>query len=414
MPENLNHWAVLVDNDSDKVSFIRSIQNSSKISHFKKLKFKTGKLFSPLALQHFMDEEERHDNKLIKGYNQPLKTMSSGEQKRALLYYILESKPDYIILDNPFDNLDTSFQSQLKKLLTTHSQDIIFIQLASRKLDILPFITNYGRLTKNGFIIIREEELNIGNKKAKFTGSIPFAMEHITIPSETLVKLKNVSISYGDKNILKDITWKINKGEFWQLLGKNGSGKTTILSMITGDNPKAFGQEIYLFGKRKGTGESVWDIKQKLGYYSPAMTDKFTGRHTIEHMLISGLTDSIGLYVRPTETQKRYSKHWLVLLGLWEEKDTLFKDLSLGKQRLIMTARAMVKHPPLLILDEPTAGMDDTSAQLLVALVNKIAQETKTAIVFVSHRAEPGLHPKKTFELKLTENGSIGILKNQE
>jgi molybdate transport system ATP-binding protein len=125
-------------------------------------------------------------------------------------------------------------------------------------------------------------------------------------------------------------------------------------------------------------------------------------------MLISGFTDSVGLYTLPTESQKQRSKEWLMLLGLWEKRNTLFKQLSLGQQRLVMTARAMVKHPPLLILDEPTAGMDDTAAQLLVALVNKIATETNTCVIFVSHRKEPGLQPKYLYTLDMTSDGSKG------
>ena len=412
MPKQPNHWAILMDNDSDKASFIRAIQNPDDNSIFTTLKSKKGQLFSPITLQHFIDEEERHDKKIIYGAAQPLRTMSSGEQKKALFFHLLTSKPDYIILDNPFDNLDRDFQKKLIQILTEHSQDISFIQLASRKTDILPFIKNYGRLIGKHFECIAENDLTEYQEEERFHGMIPSALEPILTPNDTLIHFKNVSVSYGEKSILKNIDWEIKKNEFWELLGKNGSGKTTLLSMIIGDNPKAFGKEIYLFGKKKGTGESVWDIKQKLGYYSPSMTDKFTGRHTIEHMLISGLTDSIGLYTRPTEIQKRYTKQWLLLLKLWKEKDILFRELSLGKQRLVMTARAMVKHPPLLILDEPTAGMDDQSAQLLVALVNKIARETITSVVFVSHRTEPNLLPKKIFHLEMKEEGSTGMVKN--
>jgi molybdate transport system ATP-binding protein len=180
--------------------------------------------------------------------------------------------------------------------------------------------------------------------------------------------------------------------------------------MITGDNPKAFGQEIYLFGNLKGSGETVWDIKKKIGYYSPAMTNKFRGRHTVENMLISGLTDSVGLYTIPTEIQKRVIKQWLLVLNLHHLKDTYFNKLSTGKQRLVMTARAMVKHPPILILDEPTSGMDDESAALLVSLVNKIAQETHTTILFVSHRKEPYLKPNSVYTLKKEPSGSIGLI----
>ncbi len=226
--------------------------------------------------------------------------------------------------------------------------------------------------------------------------------------TDPLVELKKVSVSYEGKPILKDIDWKIRPGEFWQLTGRNGSGKTTVLSMITGDNPKGYGQELYLFGRRKGSGESVWEIKRNIGYFTPAMIDRFGGYHPLEHMLISGLTDSIGLYVKPTEAQVRIARQWLQLLGLNRYRNTYFHDLGAGLQRLVMCARAMIKHPLLLILDEPTAGLDDESAALFVSLVNKIGSESQTSIIYVSHREEPGLNPQMVFHLENQGQGSRG------
>jgi len=125
-------------------------------------------------------------------------------------------------------------------------------------------------------------------------------------------------------------------------------------------------------------------------------------------MLISGITDSIGLYLRPTETQLRVAKAWLQLLGLWDYREHYFHELTTGMQRLVLCARAMVKHPLLLILDEPTAGLDDPSASLFVALVNKFAKESETAIIFVSHRKEPGLEPDAILQLEMAASGSLG------
>ncbi len=192
------------------------------------------------------------------------------------------------------------------------------------------------------------------------------------------------------------------------MAGKNGSGKTTLLSMITGDNPKAYGQNIFLFGTRKGSGESVWDIKKNIGYFTPAMVDRFRGYHSLENMLISGLLDSIGLYIKPSQAQLRVAREWLALLDMEDKKDCYFHDLSLGQQRLIMCVRAMIKHPLLLILDEPTAGLDDASAALVVDLVNKMAAESQTTIVFVSHRKEPELKSHFVYQLELTPEGSVG------
>lgn len=402
------HWAIFIDNDSQKSKFIEAIL-TGKHPNFKYFDHKKGILFSSLTVNKFIYEEERHGQSKLENASQPLKTMSSGEQKKVLLYHILEQTPDYIILDNPFDNLDIGFQQELKQLLQTKARTICFVQLASRKADTLSFITNFGVLTREQFTKIAARNLDmVFQNNVHFTGNIPKPIRTINHPWSSLIDIQNVSISYNNKKVLNNITWTIKSGDFWQLIGKNGSGKSTILSMIIGDNPKAYGKDIYLFGKKKGTGESVWEIKEKIGYFSPAMLDKFTGRHTVEYMLISGFTDSIGLYTLPTDTQKNIIDQWIILLNFQQKKNKLFKDLSQGEQRLVMTARAMVKHPPILILDEPTAGMDDSSATLLVALVNKIASQSSTAVIFVSHRKEKGLLPKSTYRLDMTIDGSIG------
>lgn len=178
--------------------------------------------------------------------------------------------------------------------------------------------------------------------------------------------------------------------------------------MITGDNPKAYGQELFLFGRKKGSGESIWEIKKNIGYFTPAMVDRFRGYHSLENMLISGILDSIGLYVIPNEAQVRLAGQWLDLIGMGDSKDRYFHELNLGQQRLIMCVRAMIKHPLLLILDEPTAGLDDASASLIVELVNKMARESDCTVIFVSHRKEPGLDPQWVYELSMQEGGSTG------
>ncbi|QIA08414.1 ABC transporter ATP-binding protein [Draconibacterium halophilum] len=227
-----------------------------------------------------------------------------------------------------------------------------------------------------------------------------------------MIKLRNVSVKYHERQILNKINWTIRAGEFWQLKGPNGSGKTTILTMINGDNPKAFGQNIELFGRRKGTGESIWEIKREMGYFTPSMMELFKRRHTAEEMVISGFHDSIGLYHKASEIQKHVANEWLKVLGLEAKSNYAFVDLSQVNRRMVLIARAMIKHPPLLILDEPSTGLDDQSAALLSALINKIADESQTAILYVSHRTEPDLKPQFVFELIPSEKGSVGEVKS--
>ncbi len=404
------HWAIFIQNDSNKEKLIDQILNSSlpqELSYFKGLK---GVLFSKISVDKYIDKEERHGAKIIaKDKEQPLQTMSSGEQKKALLKNLLKAKVDYIILDNPFDNLDSDAQQALKTTLTKRANQTAFIQLISRKSDLLPFISNFSSLDKNKLQFHKDlKSISASTYPVLFKGKIPLPLDTVTKTDDVLVHFKDVQVSFGKKKVLKYINWQIKQGEFWQLIGKNGSGKTTLLSMITGENSKGFGQELFFFGKKKGSGETIWDIKKHIGYFTPSMTNKFTGHHSIEAMIISGFNDSVGLYIKPTESQIRITKEWLELIDLWKDKDTQFHELSMGQKRLVMTIRAMIKHPKLLILDEPTAGLDDSSAKLLVALVNKIAKESNTATIFVSHRKEEGLKPQYVYKLQRTNEGSIG------
>ena len=411
---HIQHWAIFVNNQSKRQAFINDLMSSSQVKAqgFCELHGKRGALFSKMELDKFIEEEARHDNKLLTSHTQQsLESFSSGERKKALFRYLLDSEPEFLVLDDPFDNLDRDSQADLKDLLLELSKDLPMVQILSRQNDLLPFINRYGILEDSvihWYSHLEEIKKSLRQQREIFTETIPAPLEYSDYGKDYLIQLKDVNISYGDKPILQKINWDIKPGEFWELAGKNGSGKTTILSMITGDNPKGYGQELYLFGQKKGSGESIWDIKKKIGYFTPSMIDRFRGYHSLENMLISGILDSIGLYIIPNEAQIRLARQWLNLIGLADLKDSYFHDLSIGQQRLIMCVRAMIKHPLLLILDEPTAGLDDASASLIIALVNKMAAESDITIIFVSHRKEKDLNPEYTYQLSMGEKGSTG------
>lgn len=407
------NYAILTNNTSKVGELVQKLLGSVPVQKLPELHSLKGMLFSRSEIDRFMDEEERHDLKILtKGNAQSLKTMSSGEQKKALLNHLLDQDPDFLILVNPYDNLDTATQATLKDQLCEVGQTRILVQLVSRLDDILPTTTDFLKLEEESLHKFESEDgfwSSNARDSITFNNSIPHPIDQILVEDSVLINFKKVSVSFDGRQVLNQIDWTIKKGEFWQLIGPNGSGKSTLLSMITGDSHKGYGQDLTIFGRQKGSGESVWDIKQNIGYYAPAITDKFRGYHTLEHMVISGLHDSIGLYVQPSDTERHTAHEWLTLLNLHHKKDDYFRDLSVGDKRLVMMSRAMIKHPPLLILDEPTAGLDDSSAALFVALVNKIAQESDSAIVFVSHRKEPGLHPEYIYELQPAANGSKGV-----
>lgn len=361
-------------------------------------------VFTPRILTEFIREEEIHEHNMFGITRQPIKTMSGGEQKKALLNYLLLKNPETLILDNPFDHLDVASQEELKQKLYDISNRINIILLLSRKKDKPEFITDQYIFENNKLFRYTEESDNI---ETQDHSPLPPPVIPQVFNGTHLIKLQNVSVSFGDKPVLTKINWEIKPGEFWQLIGPNGSGKTTLLSMITGDSVKGYGQELYLFGQKKGTGENVWDLKRKIGYFTSSLTQQFTGRYTAKEMILGGFSDSVGLYQKPTDLQLKLAEDWLKVLGK-EYEHVKFCDLSLGQQRMVMITRAMVKHPLLLILDEPTTGLDDENAKKMTYFVNKIAAESTTAILYVSHRGEEGLKPTYNFVLTPSENGSTG------
>jgi molybdate transport system ATP-binding protein len=370
-----------------------------KISGLLDIDKMNGGEFSKQTLIRFLKEEAVHGIIEVNSIqNTSLSTMSSGQQRKALLLHLLKKNLDYILLDDVLSNLDVQNKRELSDLLLQHTATIHFIQLAYRKDELLDWINDQYVLEEDGLKKMQTESFQSNYFNPELNqrlGSIfKTTEENKDSNNEALIKFVNVNINYDEKQVLKNLNWQVNKGEFWQIIGPNGSGKSTILSMVYGDNPKAYGQEIYLFGRKKGTGESVWDIKQKIGYYAASTTMMHYRNDSIMHMLIGGFQDSIGLYQIPSTLQIQKANEWLEALDLIALKDKPFRTLTSGVQSLVMVARAMIKQPQLLILDEPTVGLDEENAGKFVTLVNAIAAMKKTAIVYVSHREEKSLNPE--------------------
>lgn len=407
------HLALFAPGLSMKSDFIQNLLKGITPDFLNEFTAKQGVLFSTVTLEKFIKEEALHDDYTLSATEQrSIRTFSSGEQRKALLNYLISLEPDFFIFDNAFDMLDVQSKESLTQRLMELSQQMPILQVVKRKDNLLPFIKKVIRVEneKVTFSGTAEQykQAFASQEPIALQGTLPQALEELIPEKNPLIQFKNICVEYNEKTILKTINWTINSGDFWQLMGPNGSGKTTLLTMITGDNPKAYGQDVTLFGNKRGTGESIWEIKKKIGYVTPAMTTLFRGWNTVEKMVISGLVDSIGLYKKPSELQKRIAGEWIKLIGLEDLKLSRFSTLSEVQQCMVLIVRAMIKHPTLLILDEPAHGLDDTNASLLTALINKIAAEGQTTIIYVSHRIEPGLKPKQIFKLIADKDGSMG------
>ncbi|WP_264563704.1 ATP-binding cassette domain-containing protein [Flavobacterium sp. N3904] len=404
----MKHWDILLSNQVDKKIFINTLLSGEiqgELADFNNLK---GILYSDISIQKLIEQEYQYESiEATAESKRNLRTFSSGERKKEFLIYCLKQKPDYIILDNPLDHLDHASRIELTAAIENISNSVRIIQLVNRIDDLLAFIRNKAQIDNNSFEL---KTINAIKKNSIENDSYKMPIHQEVFDNRVLVKMNSINVSYDERPIIDSLSWTIRQGEFWQLIGPNGSGKSTLLSLISGDNSKGYGQDVELFGRKKGSGESVWDIKKQIGYFNTAMTDLFNKRYNLEEMILSGFFDSIGLYTEPTSLQKRIVSQWLELIEMSHLKNKIFNRLSIGQQRVALITRAVIKHPPLLVLDEPLEGLDDHNVALVIQLINTIKKETNSTILFVSHRMEPNLYPDSVLELIPSPSGSKGII----
>jgi molybdate transport system ATP-binding protein len=332
---------------------------------------------------------------LTKLLETPLIQLSNGENKRLQLAEALLANPSLLILDNPFTGLDKEGRETLHSIINTITEKGIYLILLTSHSELPSCITHVALLKDGVFTatgkkgIIKTELL--GDKKVSFFDQMNTLEKFIPANKpifDNAVKMVNVSVRYGDKKILDQINWTVKRGECWSISGPNGAGKSTLLSLITADNPQAYANEMYLFDKRRGKGESIWDIKRQIGYLSPELHLYFEKTATCFDVVASGLFDTIGLFKKLTIAQAEQVNTYIDLLGLANFKMKALFQLSLGQQRMILLARALVKNPPLLILDEPTQGLDQGQTVYFTSLIDELCSRLPVTLLYVSHYEE--------------------------
>lgn len=325
--------------------------------------------------------------------------LSTGETRKVMLIRALASRPQLLVLDEPFDGLDHDSLHWLQDHLATLAETVPMVLVLNRFDECPDFITHVAYVDDGEILhqIDRTDELAYGELRhllhLKMSElDVPMADPAIELPplnaGDPLVQLMSATVRYADNTVFENLDWTIEANRHWQVSGPNGSGKTCLLSLITGDHPQCYVNDIKVFGFQRGTGESIWQIKQYIGYVSTALQWEYRVGTGVRNVIISGFFDSIGLYTKSTDTQKAIADQWLALLGMTGREDEPFNRLSFGEQRLVLIARAMVKHPPLLILDEPCLGLDDMNRQLVLALIERICRSGETTVLYVNHRLE--------------------------
>jgi len=344
-----------------------------------------GRIVDILGIRHLLDRGIRY--------------LSSGEMRKVLIARALIRSQKLLILDEPFAGIDAESRNKIvESIAELVRQGLQVVLVTHRAQEILPFISNI-LFIKNGKVLMqgkRNDVLTTENLSRLY--DVKYFDHGLTLDKRKsgsvrgtsyrkgiLVDMRNVSVKYGNALVLNNVNWTVRRHENWAIVGPSGSGKTTLLSLIAGDNPQAYANEIYLFGKRRGSGESIWDIKARIGMVSSEIQTLYRKEITASDVVASGIFDSIGLYRNLNSEHKLQVDKWVEFFGISHIANNIFTHLSFGERRMVLLARSMVKSPELLILDEPCQGLDQENRKLFMGLIEMIGRNTDTNLVYVTH-----------------------------
>jgi ABC-type molybdenum transport system, ATPase component/photorepair protein PhrA len=358
----------------------------------------------PVVSELFSKGEKAWIEQLIKTFGiedlieKPVNLLSSGELRKTLIVRSLLIKPRILILDNPFIGLDVKSRSLLNEVLEGLARmvNLQIVLVLSHPKDLPDFVTHIlpvrektllPPMTRTEFADDKEFQEKLFNRERNLSLETLIGEAEPVFSFENALVFRNIHIKYGKRNILQHLDWQVKRGDKWALLGANGSGKSTLLSLVSGDNPQAYANDITLFDRKRGTGESIWDIKKHIGYISPEMHLYYLKNVRCLDVVGSGFFDTIGLYRKCNSEQEKLALRWMEVFGIENIQDTSFLNISTGEQRLVLLARVFVKNPDLLILDEPLHGLDIANKQYVKKIIEDFCTSHK-ALIYVTHYEE--------------------------
>jgi molybdate transport system ATP-binding protein len=304
-----------------------------------------------------------------------------------------------LILDEPYVGLDVAAREYFHRVIETLLKTQLRILLVTTRTEDLPrHVTHLLRLENcrvaaagTRAVVLAPLQRGIVRKVTKAApprNRLRLPRKILNKPGKIIIELHDVTVRYGAATILRNLNWTVRQGESWALLGPNGSGKTTLLSLIQGDHPQAYVNKVAVFGRQRGTGESLWELKKRIGWVSPELQLHFDDNVSVLNAVLSGFFDTIGLFEQPTPTQVTAARVRLALFDLLAHSEAPLFSLSGGLQRMTLLARALVKNPPLLILDEPCQGLDPQHRDRIIENVDALIRSKWATAIFVTHRQE--------------------------
>ncbi len=340
--------------------------------------------------------------------HRPFRQLSTGETRRVMLARALATKPQLLILDEPYSGLDVAHRAALSELLSECAQLMQLVILTSRDDEIPQCISHVAlfvhdtleqTMDKATFVahpLMQQLQALSAEQSDAIVDLVALQGEQSALP-DPLVEMKQVKVEYVDSLIFQGLDWQIRRGEHWQIRGPNGCGKSTLLGLIMGDHPQCYSNDIRVLGMQRGSGESIWQVKKRIGIVSSALHLQYRVGCSALDVVLSGFFDSIGLYETPSTRQIQLARQWLSVLEMSELEKVGFKSLGYGQQRLLLIARALIKQPALLILDEPYQGLDYLNRKLMFFALNRIAAAHLTQLLYVTHHHDDALDAVTNF-----------------
>jgi molybdate transport system ATP-binding protein len=317
-----------------------------------------------------------------------VKQLSNGETRRLLLARAIACAPRLLVLDDAFAGLDRDGREALHAVANQLAGETTLV-VASARPDEIPSCVSDVLEVDAGRVVGRRRARQPTSTKAQILRQPAKPARPVTeAPADLLVEMNGVTIRYGDAVILNDVRFSLRRGEHCALLGPNGAGKSTLLSLLLGDNPQAYANDIRLFGRPRGSGESIWDIKSRIGWVAPELLVHYPPGWSCLDVVLSGFFASVGLFSRTRPEQEAQAQHALAWLGLDSLASSPLRDLSHGDQRVVLLARALVNDPEMVVLDEPCQGLDPDHTALVNRAVDRVAGQKSTSTIYVTHHED--------------------------
>lgn len=412
-------WAFVGESESGHSAIVNSIrgnniENVSLKHHFRNLsntqdfyyqqRFNSSDSEDSLTVKDFLQSENPGywtPERVISSLNlsslmdKQLIKLSNGETRRVLIASALIKNPQVITFDHPQTGLDVTTRKEFNNLLKQINSSGIMVIMATSPFEV-PDAVSHVAVIHDGHIISTTERNSFDPLFFNFVHEIYIDRQalldlistHEQPVFRSVVKMTNATVEYDGKKILNNINWHIRQGERWALTGPNGAGKSTLLSLINADNPQAYANNIVLFDRKRGSGESIWDIKKRTGFVSPELFQYFPTDSSCLHVIESGFYDTIGLFRQTDPVKEHICLEWMKLMQIQSYAHKLFSQVPASAQRLCLLARAIVKNPTLLILDEPTQGLDTSQQRFFTKLIDEICSISQVTLIYVSHYEE--------------------------